>query len=265
VTISGTTTQGQVLSADNILSDPDGIGSIQYQWQSSSGSGNTWSNISGATASTFMLTQGQVSKNVRVLDSYTDGKGMRESVPNAATASIANATDWNVGTAALSGNAVQYATLTAPIEISPAVARARIALDVAQLETQKARTGHRPTVDLSAGITHGREASAGRGHRRGQPALQASGHANARNVAITLKVPIDAPDGSHWLRPARGSSRRRPLTRRMDQRQHPNHLLGFVNLIDGAIALVRDQLARACNLPRLAEQREVGKATGGSA
>jgi outer membrane protein len=79
-----------------------------------------------------------------------------------------------------------------PIETSPAVVRARIALEVAQLETKKARTGHLPTLDLSAGVTRGHELSSGTNAVIGAGNLpfNASGHANAGNVAVTLKVPI---------------------------------------------------------------------------
>ena len=47
VTISGTATQNQTLTAANTLADADGLGSIAYQWQSSA-DGTTWSAISGA-------------------------------------------------------------------------------------------------------------------------------------------------------------------------------------------------------------------------
>jgi Ca2+-binding RTX toxin-like protein len=54
VTISGTATQGQVLTASNNLTDADGLGTISYQWLADG------TNISGATSTTFTLTQAQV-------------------------------------------------------------------------------------------------------------------------------------------------------------------------------------------------------------
>ncbi|MDP2325937.1 MAG: hypothetical protein Q8N51_18180, partial [Gammaproteobacteria bacterium] len=73
VTLSGTATQNQTLTAANTLADADGLGAIGYQWQSSADSGATWSNITGAMAGTFSLAEAQVGKQVRVKASYTDG------------------------------------------------------------------------------------------------------------------------------------------------------------------------------------------------
>ena len=74
VTISGTATQGQVLTADNTLDDIDGLGTISYQWQAD---GNA---LNGATASTFTLTQSQIGYSISVQASYTDNFGKAESV-----------------------------------------------------------------------------------------------------------------------------------------------------------------------------------------
>jgi outer membrane protein len=80
----------------------------------------------------------------------------------------------------------------APIDTSPGVARARIGLDVAQLETEKARAGHLPTVDLSGGITRGHAQSDGTNVVTGvgNVPFDVSGRANGTNVAVTLRVPI---------------------------------------------------------------------------
>ena len=57
VSITGTATQGQVLTADaSGLSDPDGVGAFSYVWKAD---GTT---ISGATGSTYTLTQAEVGK-----------------------------------------------------------------------------------------------------------------------------------------------------------------------------------------------------------
>ena len=78
VTISGTFTQGQTLSAANSLADLDGLGTINYQWSA----GGVL--IQGATASTYVLTQGDLGKAITVAASYTDGQGTLESVTSAA-------------------------------------------------------------------------------------------------------------------------------------------------------------------------------------
>jgi Ca2+-binding RTX toxin-like protein len=87
VSISGTTTQGQTLIASNTLADVDGLGAISYQWLADD------SNIDGATASTFTLTQAQVGKAISVKASYTDGHGTAEAVTSIATAAVANIND----------------------------------------------------------------------------------------------------------------------------------------------------------------------------
>jgi len=74
VTITGTVTQGQTLSAANSLADIDGLGTITYQWNVA---GNA---ISGATNSTFVVTEAEVGKAISVTASYTDGHGTLETV-----------------------------------------------------------------------------------------------------------------------------------------------------------------------------------------
>ena len=83
VTISGTATQGQTLTAANTLADVDGLGTISYQWKAAGVA------ISGATANTFLLTSVQVGQAITVSASYTDGKGTVESAGSSATAAVA--------------------------------------------------------------------------------------------------------------------------------------------------------------------------------
>ncbi|HEY7987518.1 MAG TPA: calcium-binding protein, partial [Methylophilaceae bacterium] len=120
VSVSGTATQNQVLTASNTLADADGLGTIAYQWQSSADGGTTWTNISGATASSYTLTEAQVGKLVRANASYTDGHGTAESLSSAATAAIANVNDAPTGSVTLSGTATQNQVLTASNSIADA-------------------------------------------------------------------------------------------------------------------------------------------------
>jgi Ca2+-binding RTX toxin-like protein len=83
VTITGTPTQGQTLTAASTLADVDGLGTIAYQWKAAGVV------ISGATASTFVLTSAQVGKAITVSASYTDGKGTAETKTSIATAAVA--------------------------------------------------------------------------------------------------------------------------------------------------------------------------------
>ncbi len=107
VTISGTASQGQVLTASNELADTDGLGTISYQWQADG------QNISGATADALTLTQAEVGKAIKVTASYTDGFGVAESVASAATPAVVNVDDAAIGTLAISGEVTQGATISA--------------------------------------------------------------------------------------------------------------------------------------------------------
>jgi len=91
VTITGTAKVGETLTAHDTLEDVDGLGTISYQWQSSSNSGSTWSNITGATTNTYVLTASEVGKTVSVKESYLDGGGTDESMTSAGTAVVTGA------------------------------------------------------------------------------------------------------------------------------------------------------------------------------
>ena len=83
---------GQVLIASAAqITDADGLvgAAFAYQWQV--GSGDSFSNIAGATAQSFTLTTAQAGQQVRVQVSYTDNRGTFESLTSAATAVVASA------------------------------------------------------------------------------------------------------------------------------------------------------------------------------
>ena len=82
VTISGTATQGQILTAANNLADADGIGVISYQWQAAG------VDILGATASVYTLNQTEVGKAITVKASYNDALGTPESKVSAPTSEV---------------------------------------------------------------------------------------------------------------------------------------------------------------------------------
>ncbi|MCX6074255.1 MAG: Ig-like domain-containing protein, partial [Campylobacterales bacterium] len=89
-TISGTTTEGQILTADTSgISDAEGLGTFSYKWQISTDGSTGWSDISGATASTYTLTASDSTKHVRVVTSYTDGATNAESINSSATVAVA--------------------------------------------------------------------------------------------------------------------------------------------------------------------------------
>ena len=80
VTITGTATQGQTLTADTSgVSDPDGPSSLtfSYQWK------RDGTAISSATGSTYVLTQADVGAAITVTVSWTDDGGTAESLTSA--------------------------------------------------------------------------------------------------------------------------------------------------------------------------------------
>ena len=83
VTITGTATLGQILTAANTLADADGLGTIGYQWLRA---GNV---ISGATASSYQLSASDVGQSVSVRASYIDGQGTLETKSSAGVTPIA--------------------------------------------------------------------------------------------------------------------------------------------------------------------------------
>ncbi len=107
VTISGTPTEDQTLTAGNTLADEDGLGAISYQWQ------RDGVDISGATGATYTLTQADVGTTITVVASYTDGQGSNESVTSAGVGPVANLNDAPTGTVTISGIATEDQTLTA--------------------------------------------------------------------------------------------------------------------------------------------------------
>ena len=110
--VVGTAAQGQILTASNTLADADGLGAVAYQWQVSGNNGATWSNIAGATGSTYTLGQAHVGKQMRVQASYTDGQGTLESLASAASGVVANTNDAPTGGVTLTGSAAQNQTLS---------------------------------------------------------------------------------------------------------------------------------------------------------
>ncbi|KZR79885.1 LVIVD repeat [Synechococcus sp. MIT S9504] len=109
VTISGTPTQGQTLTASNTLADADGLGTIAYGWRRS----GTAINIPDPSSTTYTLVQADVGSTISVTASYTDGEGTAESVKSDDTSAVANVNDLPTGSVTISGTPTQGQTLTA--------------------------------------------------------------------------------------------------------------------------------------------------------
>jgi Domain of unknown function (DUF4347)/Domain of unknown function (DUF4082) len=109
ITVSGTTTQNQVLTAN--VADLDGLSgvTIKYRWQQSA-DGTNWTNIDGAVNKTLALTQAQVNQRVRATATYTDALGNTENPLSTSTTAIANIND--AGKVILKGSATVGRTLS---------------------------------------------------------------------------------------------------------------------------------------------------------
>ncbi|MDC0012463.1 cadherin repeat domain-containing protein [Octadecabacter sp.] len=111
VTISGATSQGSELTAiTTTLADEDGLGDLSYQWL------RDGSDIDGATASTYTLTQNDVGATVSVKVSYTDDGGTAEEVVSTATATVTNTNDLPTGSITIVGTASQENELTVKVD-----------------------------------------------------------------------------------------------------------------------------------------------------
>ena len=115
VSLSGTTAEDQALTAT--VTDPDGLTgvTISYQWQRTStpGTASSWADISGATSSSYTLTQSDVGKYMRVSVSYTDSQGGVESHTGMMGTTVSNVNDANTGVPTMSGTFTENQVITA--------------------------------------------------------------------------------------------------------------------------------------------------------
>ena len=88
VTIVGTVAEGQSLSANTtMLADPDGLGTLAYQWQAST-DGVQWTDIAGASSASYTPGAAHAGQMLRVVVSHTDNHGTSESVTSATTEAV---------------------------------------------------------------------------------------------------------------------------------------------------------------------------------
>ncbi len=112
VTFSGIAKQDETLTAT--VTDPDGIpvdNSISYQWRVNTANG--WADIKGATGKTFVITEAQVGKQIKVAANYTDNKNVVENPASPETGLVANVNDPYSGSVTIQGTTTQGATLVA--------------------------------------------------------------------------------------------------------------------------------------------------------
>jgi hypothetical protein len=90
--------QGQTLQALNTLNDADGMGPVSYQWYADA------AQISGATGTTFKLSQAEVGKAITLKASYTDGFKRPETVWSPSTDGVTNVNDLPEGLPTITGD-----------------------------------------------------------------------------------------------------------------------------------------------------------------
>lgn len=88
----GTPTEGQALNSNTAtIQDQNGLGNFAFQWQAAlvgTPADGAWTNIAGATASTFTPGQAQVGQILRVVTSFVDGIGVLEQTISPASAGV---------------------------------------------------------------------------------------------------------------------------------------------------------------------------------
>ena len=91
-TISGTAQVGETLTADTSgIADTDGLTNVSYSHQWIANDGNSYTDITSATESTYTLLAADEGKTIKVEVSFTDDAGYDETLTSAATGAVAGA------------------------------------------------------------------------------------------------------------------------------------------------------------------------------
>lgn len=92
------------------ITDGDGLGSIQIQWQISN-NGDEWMVMPGAITPTFTPRDAEVGKFLRVMISYVDGQGNPEMLISPMSQAVQNVNDKPVGSPSIAGEAREGNTI----------------------------------------------------------------------------------------------------------------------------------------------------------
>ena len=104
----------ETLTADiSGIADEDGLTSVSYSYQWIRGDGNTDTDISGETASTYTLVSADVGKAIKVRIIFTDDAGNDESLTSEATAAVTASNTLATGEPTITGTAQVGEELTA--------------------------------------------------------------------------------------------------------------------------------------------------------
>lgn len=97
------------------ISDADGLGPLHHQWQRGSTLDGPFTDIAGATASTYRLEDGDGYQFVRAVVSYTDGGGTLETLMSVPTGPVVPVNDAPTGSVVILGDAIEDSVLTADV------------------------------------------------------------------------------------------------------------------------------------------------------
>ena len=113
--INGTAQVGGTLTADTSgIADADGLTNVSYTYQWIANDGTKDADLGGQTGSTYILTDEDVGKSIKVRVSFTDDAENQESLTSAATATVVARPNTPVtGAPTISGTAQVGETLTA--------------------------------------------------------------------------------------------------------------------------------------------------------
>jgi Ca2+-binding RTX toxin-like protein len=106
LSIDGAAGVGRTLRINSTLADADGLVAVVYQWNANG------SAITGATASQYVLSSGDLGKTISVTASYTDGQGTLESMTSSATAKVLGVNVAPTGGVVISGVATEGQSLS---------------------------------------------------------------------------------------------------------------------------------------------------------
>jgi hypothetical protein len=111
-TITGTTTQGQILTEHHATWTNGPIDGYGYDWERCNASGDNCAAITDATDSTYQLTSADVGSTVRIAETATNGDGSGGPATSAQTAVVAPLPPSNTSPPTISGGTTQGDTLT---------------------------------------------------------------------------------------------------------------------------------------------------------
>jgi len=111
LTIPASAQLGTALVAGVAIQDADGLGTLIYRWQMQSGP--NWTDINGATTSSFTPTEAQIGQQLRLQVSYVDGHGTIEQLVSNATTVAGSLNHVPTGSVTIAGAVVQGQALSA--------------------------------------------------------------------------------------------------------------------------------------------------------